>query len=224
MPKGTTGMKCKHVQKRLVDYSENVLDEKTQSRFEEHLVNCPICTQDLHEIEHTFRVLRSDTLPEPPEEFWSDFTSKVMTEINKRKAPSKIEYSLSFPRFRMAMAIAGLIVIIGGLFLYFNAEIRQFFHPVDITADRSDQNNTLSTSPADPGEHDEIETALSRIASEDLMRDILEHDLALFDGATSLSSDIEYSDEMLYFLIHSLTEEEKKALLFKLRKIRDTSQ
>jgi hypothetical protein len=215
-------MKCKQVQQKLVDYSEKLLDDKARSRIEEHLQKCSVCTQELHAIENTIAFLQALPFQDPPEAFWTDFTSKVMSTINKMPSPSKIQRLWYFPRVRMAMAFFVLIVILGGLYGYFHAEIQRVLHPVNITAAaRSEQDSTLSGAP--DTKHP-IEKALHRIASDDLKHAMLEHDLALFEGSDAVSFDRDYSDEMVYFLINSLTEEEKEALLTELHKMKNTSQ
>lgn len=222
-------MKCKHVQKKMLEYSEKLLDEKARSRVEEHLQECSLCAQELHDIEQTLDLLQSVPFPEPPESFWIDFTSGIMTRINKMGTPSSARLAFSFPQFKLAVVLVALIAILGGLYVYFHAEIQQFLHPVDTTTELSRQGGTPQPSPghleADKGIQDNaLETTLNNIASEDLKQDMLESDLALFDGATDVIFETDYSDEMLYSLINSLTEEEKEALLSELYKMKDEAR
>jgi hypothetical protein len=129
----------------------------------------------------------------------------------------------------LAVVLVALIAILGGLYVYFHAEIQQFLHPVDTTAELPRQGGPPQISPGhlevDKDIQDTaLETALNNIASEDLKQDILEFDLALFDGATDVIFETDYSDDMLYSLINSLTEEEKEALLSELYKMKDEAQ
>jgi len=214
-------MKCKHIQQKMIEYSEKLLDEKARTQVDEHLQKCSTCAQELNDVKHTLDLLQSVTFPEPPESFWIDFTSSVMSKINKMESPSPTSRLFSFPQFKIKMAVAFLVLIaiIGGLYLYFNAEIQQIPHPVDNMAELPGQGNTLPQSPDHPYVVDTLETTLGKIAPEDLRQDILESDLALFDGKTDVTFDIDYSDDMLYSLINSLTEEEKRALLSELYKM-----
>lgn len=219
-------MKCKHVQQKMLEYSEKLLDENAQIRIEEHLQKCSRCAQELSDIEYTLDLLQSVPFPEPPESFWTDFTSGVMSRINTIKTPSSTRQVFSFPRFKTALVLLILLVILGGVYVYFHPEIQQFWHPIDTTAKLPGQGDTPQTSP-DHVETDAVipddalETTLHNIASKDLMQDMLESDLALFDGVTDTIIEIDYSDDMLYSLINNLTEEEKKALLSELYKMKD---
>jgi hypothetical protein len=143
--------------------------------------------------------------------------------------PSAARPVFSFPQLRLAMVLVALIVILGGLYIYFHAEIQQLLHPVDTTAELPKQGGTLQPSPGhletDKSIQDNaLETTLNNIASEDLMQDMLESDLALFDGATDVIFETDYSDDMLYSLINSLSEEEKEALLSELYKMTEEAR
>ena len=213
----------------MLEYSEKLLDEKARSRVEEHLQECSLCAQELNDIEQTLDLLQSVPFPEPPESFWIDFTSSIMTKINKIGTPSSTRLVFSFPQFKLAVVLVALIAILGGLYVYFHAEIQQFLHPVDTTAKLPRQGGTSQPSPgrleADKGIQDNaLETTLNNIVSEDLKQDMLESDLALFDGATDVIFETDYSDDMLYSLINSLTEEEKEALLSELYKMKDEAR
>jgi hypothetical protein len=214
----------------MLEYSEKLLDENAQTRIDEHLQECSMCAQELSDIEYTLDLLQSVPFPEPPESFWTDFTSAVMIRINRMETPSSKRWQVfSFPRFKTAVVLLVLIVILGGVYVYFNTEIQQFLHPVDTTAKLPGQGETLQRA-SDLYEtdgviqDDALETTLNNIASKDLMQDMLESDLALFDGAPDVIIEMDYSDDMLYSLINSLTEEEKKAFLSELYKMRDETR
>ena len=213
----------------MLEYSEKLLDEKARSRVEEHLQECSLCAQELNDIEQTLDLLQSVPFPEPPESFWIDFTSSIMTRINKMGTPSSTRLVFSFPQFKLAVVLVALIAILGGLYVYFHAEIQQFLHPVDTTAELPRQGGISQPSPghleADKDVQDNaLETTLNNIVSEDLKQDMLESDLALFGEAPDVIFETDYSDDMLYSLINSLTEEEKEALLSELYKMKDEAR
>lgn len=113
-------MKCKHVQKHLLDYSESVLDQDTRSHIEEHLRNCPVCAGELREFEQTVKLLQSAPSQEPPEAFWTDLTSNVMGEIHKMGPIQTTRRAFFFPDFKwVAVAIAILLLVFASFFLYF---------------------------------------------------------------------------------------------------------
>jgi hypothetical protein len=211
-------MKCQQVQQQLLEYSEQLLDEHTRSRVAEHLQTCTGCTRELHNLEKTMTLLQSLPAQEPPEAFWTDFTARVMGKIKTMPAPTRAERLWVAPRFRIALAFCVLLLILGGLYVYFHQEIHQFFRPQDLIAERSRQ---PLPSPGVPQTDQSLTTPLKRIASEDLQRDMLEHDFALNEGSTPMSVDSDASDEMIELFINSLTDEEKEALLTELHKMND---
>ena len=92
-------MKCKHVQKQLLDYSESLVDQKARLLIEEHLRNCPECARELWDFEQTVRLLQSLPIQEPPEAFWTELTSRVMRKIQQKNIVPSTERYLFFPNF-----------------------------------------------------------------------------------------------------------------------------
>ena len=217
-------MKCEHVQQKILDYSEKLLNERDQAQIEEHLHRCATCTQELREIEQTLDLLQAVPFPEPPASFWTDFTSRVMRKITTRDVPAPTRRLFPFPRWTMAVAFLALFGIIGGVYLYFHAEMPQNLSPTETTGLSVPGGNLSRTSPVQRETDAAMAPALRQIASEELQQEMLESDLALFDGTPMATLDLDESDETLYFLINSLTAEEKQALLSELYKMRDTSQ
>lgn len=217
-------MKCKHVQKKLLDYFEGVLDPRTQLRISEHLQQCPVCAQELRDIEQTVTLLQSVPIQEPPEAFWPDFTTNVMREVRKAEAPLTPErVFFFFPNFRLAAAAAIIIALLVGGGLYFSDDVRSLFLPgepkVAELTEEGDSAQSDATPASEPMEAEDIEIALSRIASDELVEDILGADLALFEGGDGFMFDMGGGDETLYLLINSLTEEEKELLLQELQRM-----
>jgi hypothetical protein len=210
-------MKCKHVQQQLLDYSEELLEQKTRALIEGHLQHCPECRQELHDLNRTIDLLQSVPFQEPTEQFWHNFTTTVMRRIKHTEPiPARRMFSF-FPQARMAFAVAVLIILIGGLIFYFTNSVQQSHK---LTAQRSDQQADELPVSLSPAEEKTIKDIFERIADEKLQHDMLETEFALFDGNTVEVFDADNSDEMLYYLISTLTEEEKDLLLSELYKMK----
>ena len=216
-------MKCKHVQQYLLDYSEELLDQKTRFLVDEHLSKCAECTKELQEIEQTIHLLQSLPVQEPPETFWPDFTSNVMREVRKLDAvPVEKRSFFFFPKVRIAMAVAVLILVISGLALYFSGAFQKLWHPAELTAQRSGvQHVEERVASQDSESEKELNEILDKFASDELMDDILNSDFALFEGDGGMTLGAGHSDdEWLEFLINSLTDEEKDQFLLELYKMK----
>jgi hypothetical protein len=200
-------MNCKHVQSQMLDYAEKLLDQSVNTQIEAHLRQCAACTQEFQEIAQTLQLLQTTPFQEPPEAFWTDFTSRVMRQINTMEVPSPRRSLWSWfflPRWKIAFVFVALFGLFGGGYWYFQAALRPGPQPV---------------APDEP-----LTTALRKIVPPDLAQDVLNTELALFDGTVETFSESDASDETLALLINSLTAEEKKAFLAELYKIRDATR
>jgi len=215
-------MKCKRIQQQLLDYSEELLEQKDRACIEEHLQTCPECRQELYDIKKTIYLLQSVPLEEPPETFWSDFTANVMRKINKMNTiPTTSRAVFFFPNFKMAaVAAAVLVVILGSIFLYYSETFQQWLHPTEFTAQHSEPYTNELVISGTPAVETIIKSLPPELVSEELMDDILEAEFALVDGEILGVFDVNNSDEMLYFLISTLSEEEKDRLLSELYKMK----
>jgi len=206
----------------MLDYSEKGLDESVQARIEEHLQNCDDCAQELHAFKQTVRLLESVPLREPPEAFWNDFTTNVMHKVNGMEVPSRRRWSFSWPRFRPAMVFGVLaLLVVGGAFAYFSPAIHQKLTPLMKMAGLTTETAPERELPGVGHAEVDLEKALQQIASEDLMHDILESEMALFDTDAGLPVELYYPDDTLNLLISSLTDAEKQALLDELHKMKN---
>ncbi len=211
-------MKCKHVQQQLLDYSESLVDSKSHSLIEEHLSSCSTCARELQEFEQTIHLLQSVPFQEPPDAdaFWSDFTSNVMRNIRKTERIPEHRRLFIFPHSRMVfVAIAVFFMTFGSLMFYFTGGVHRIFSFMfpsskPIIAERSESKTVAEV----------IEMKLEEIASEELVNDILDTELALIDKDNVATFDVDNSDEALYRLIESLNDKEKELLLLELRKMR----
>lgn len=212
-------MKCKHIQYQLLDYSEDLLDRSTQELIKEHLQECAACRQELDDLEKTVHLLHVLPSQEPSEDFWNDFTTNVMRKIKRMEAPSVRPSFPFFPQFRMAaVAFAVLLIILGGVFLWYSISLQEALPPAErIAHDSAQQPQEIPLALQTP----ERELPMFEgIASEELLYDILDKEFAFTEGEVASMYRVDYSDEMLYFLISTLTEEEKDQLLAELYKMK----
>lgn len=218
-------MKCKQAQQKLVEYSEHVLNKNAQSQIQQHVQTCAACAQELQEIEETVTLLKSVSLQEPSETFWTDFTSNVMKKVSTAEIPVRHRRFFQFPRLTFAVVLCALFVILVGGYAYFRihttrvettAELPVSEPAGAVVLEETQNDETLPLTPDKAG--------LRHIASDELTQDILESGLALFDGATSTSLDMLSSDDMLDVLLYGLTVEEKQVLLSELYKMKEMSQ
>jgi len=202
-------MKCKHVQQKMLDYTEHVLDSPAYEQVKHHLQACPECTQELEAIQGTLDLLTSTPIEEPPESFWTDFTSDVMRKVRTAKPPVANRQLFSSWQIRLVMACV-LLLIITGIYAYWS--IRN--HP---------QVMTTQTLPGDV-DTPPLDTALRQIIPEELPQRMLETEFALFDDIGSPALEIYSSNMELDGLLSSLSAEEKRELLLELYKMRERSQ
>jgi hypothetical protein len=156
-------------------------------------------------------------MEEPPESFWTDFSSDVMNKVYATEAPIRRRTFGALPRFRLAMGLLAVILVLGGIAAYVYFQLPS----VERTITFSDSELPPVTEEAGSSS---VETTLQHIASEDLMHDILDSEFALFDGTLSITLDARYSDDMVDALLSGLTIEEKQALLAELYKMRENSE
>ncbi len=209
-------MKCKHVQQKLVDYSESLVDQKTRLLIEEHLQNCSECSQELKDFEETIHLIQSVSIQEPSDAFWDDFTAGIMRKIEMTGKTSSVETKLFFsPSFRMAaVTVALLLLLVGGMFAYSTGAIRKvlpafFSSSPHLLVESAEQPAQVSSGVEEDG-----------IVSEEFVDDIPEADLALLGRAAWENFTVGTYDETLYFLIENLSEEEKDLFLKELEQMR----
>jgi len=57
---------CEDVNRFLVDYMDENLEEKTRIKFEKHLQNCPSCRTFFDQYAETIRLVQEDEVEIPP--------------------------------------------------------------------------------------------------------------------------------------------------------------
>ncbi len=207
-------MKCKHVQQKMLDYTEHVLNSHVQQQVTHHLQTCRECSQELEAIQGTLELLSSSpSFQDPPESFWNDFTMDVMRKVRAAEPPEPTHLSFSTWQMRLAMACALLLVMMAGLYAYQALRPQAPIMTTQTDAPRED--------PAIPPA---LDTALQRLVPEELPLDMLDTEFALFDDMGSPALESPSSDTALEGLLSGLSDEEKRALLLELYKMREPSQ
>lgn len=202
-------MKCKHVQQKMLDYTEHVLDSPAYEQVEHHLQTCQECTQELAAIQETLDLLASTPIEEPPESFWIDFTSDVMRKVRTAKPPVASRQLFSSWQIRLVM-VCVLLLIITGIYAYWSTRTQP----------------QVMTTQTIPGDIDTppLDTALQQIIPEELPQRMLETEFALFDDIASPALEIHSSNTELEGLLSGLSVEEKRELLLELYKMRERPQ
>ncbi len=206
-------MKCKDVQKRLIDYSEALIDQKKSVQIETHLRSCAKCSQELKTFEETVRLLQSVPIKEPPEEFWDDFTRGVMQNVRRVERASVPALAFRFPRLKIAIvAVATILLMLAGLSFYTPGGFLGILqkHPQQVAQQPLERNTPVDT----------LGGALEKIVPSEMVEDILHSEWALLDGQRLSVFELDASDEMIDFLLENLTESEKQALLVELERMK----
>ena len=201
-------MKCKDVQKKLLDYSEGTLDPKTSMRVEMHLRTCEQCAEELKAFEDTVRLLQRMPIKEPSEEFWNAFTRGVMQNVRRVErttAPSAFLYS---PRLNVAFVAVATILVIAGAVFFIKGNV--FHNNQQQIAQQSVEVNT-------PVEN--IDETLKKIVHPKMVEEMLHTNWALIDGQQLPMFDADFSDDAIDLLLDDLTESEKQALLAELERL-----
>jgi hypothetical protein len=205
-------MKCKHVQQKMLDYTEHVLHDRAHEQVEHHLQSCQVCAQELEALQETLDMLAATPIQEPSESFWNDFTTDVMRKIRKADPPEPGWYFFPSWQIRMASACIIVLILIAGMFAY--RSLRK--QPSIIT--------TQSTERPATSEMSALNTALQQIVPEELPQRMLDTEFALFDDIGSPRLEIYSGDTVLEGLLSGLSAEEKRALLIELYKMQEQSQ
>ena len=201
-------MKCKDIQKKLLDYSEGNTDQKTSLQIETHLRSCATCAQELQTFEETVRLLQSVPIKEPPEEFWNDFTRGVMQNVRRVERVTAPSFFVRFPRFNMAVvAVAAILLVMSGVLFFIKSDGFKT-HPQQLAQHQQDRET--------PGGLNET---LEKIVPSKMVEEILHEEWALIDGQELSAFDGDASDDVIDFLLEDLTESEKQALLVELERM-----
>ena len=67
------------------DYIDGTLDAPTKGVVERHLTSCQNCTSLHRRLERTVMLVKNAPLPQPPEDYWNDFTPRVMERLGEEE-------------------------------------------------------------------------------------------------------------------------------------------
>lgn len=114
----------KDIQELLPAYLEQAIRQDERSRVEGHLSSCGDCRMELE----LLRVLASEPVPDPGEEFWAAMPGKVYRQVRSEEQRtrswwgSRVPLSLALPRWAWAAAV--LIVAAASWLLVLSAPVR----------------------------------------------------------------------------------------------------
>ncbi len=184
-----------------------MLNGAAQQQVEQHVQTCRECSQELKAIQGTLELLSSTpAFQEPPESFWDDFTTDVMRKVRHAEPSNPINSLFAGWHMRLAMACVILLMLMAGIYAY---RVLRRQPPIMVT--QTDETPEGEANPSALG------TALQTIVPEELPRNMLDTEFALFD-------DMDSNDTTFEGLLSGLSDEEKRALLLELYKMREPSQ
>jgi HEAT repeat protein len=111
-------MKCDEIDKLMMDYLDNNLDESLTREIEKHLETCERCLDELKDSQHVLSLISEGEMTKPDDSLRINFYHMLHTEIKKEEAknsPAKTMipwYNMS--SYRVAAAVA---LLIAGTFL-----------------------------------------------------------------------------------------------------------
>ena len=76
---------CEDIRKWFVDAIYNELDEEQTQFLEDHLQQCPDCSQEYNHIRNTINLMDNYSRPEPEQEFWNGYWDKLSTRLETER-------------------------------------------------------------------------------------------------------------------------------------------
>ena len=127
-------MNCREVHDQLIEFHEEQLGRGDAEQIRAHLRMCPRCRQELTAIEKIIGGLKSQRIPDPGEDFWREFPTRVRKAFHEGERPIGVPILqrvweliygstkwLPFPKpVGAAVSIAAIVLVITGL-LFFKA-------------------------------------------------------------------------------------------------------
>jgi len=80
---------CNKIKKMAGDYYQNLLEPDRASQVEFHLTECPSCRKEYEETLAVLTLLKGDRLREPAGEFWTDLSSRIMSQVRLYRPKEK---------------------------------------------------------------------------------------------------------------------------------------
>jgi hypothetical protein len=113
---------CKRCRELFAESFYGELNPDQRHFLENHLKNCPKCSQEFAEMESTLKIMDKRIRPEPGQAFWDGFGKRVAQRIEEEKPIDvKVEsrwrtfiQGLSFaPKWAFQAAAAALLIVVG---------------------------------------------------------------------------------------------------------------
>ena len=119
-------MKCKHAQKMLADYVDEVLDAEDNRRVQEHIAGCDSCRRELDVLRQILGHINDVKVEYPPAHVWENFLPDLHRRIER-------EAILAFRRQRRQRfyALPGWVASVAAVVLIFVAAMMLQYYPND---------------------------------------------------------------------------------------------
>ena len=117
-------MKCKNIQKELISYYYQDLNDALKAEIERHLGTCDKCMSSWERLKTTLNNIETKE-PDFPHAFWQEYRRKVYEKIEGKKASNLSR----FPGFAPALAAIVIVLslsIFGGIRFYESKQERDF--------------------------------------------------------------------------------------------------
>jgi len=122
-------MKCEHVQEKLSEYLDGLLDRDTSGLIQSHLASCPHCQAEIQALTEAKRAVAGLPVIEPP----SGFSQRVMGRVREEADRRNLFRRLFLP-MRIKIPIHALaLILVGGIAVY----LYQSHQPVQPVAMKS---------------------------------------------------------------------------------------
>ena len=115
-------MKCKHVQKMLADYIDEVLDIKDRHRVQEHIAGCDSCRREMKMLRQILSHIDDAKVEYPPVHVWENFLPDLHRRIEQEAIlafkKQRRQRFYAFPGWVASAAIVVLIFIAAMMLQY----------------------------------------------------------------------------------------------------------
>jgi len=107
-------MRCSRINKRIMAYHDGELTETWSKRVEKHILSCSLCEKALKGLETADQGI---AVPDPGNEYWNDFTARVMDRVKDDPVVAQAHIKLKEPgRFwenrRLAPVFSLVLVVV----------------------------------------------------------------------------------------------------------------
>ncbi|MET0153268.1 MAG: zf-HC2 domain-containing protein [Candidatus Binatia bacterium] len=172
----TIGLRCFLLRPRLVSFADGTLPEPVQSGVEQHLANCPRCTEDVVALREVPAVLRRDVTPVRDEAFWVRQRESIVRAVEASASPRATDRPAYVWWLAPALAAMALLLVV------------RAWNPTDLAAPAPTTAPALATTSAVGGE--------TIAALVDEPAPVFSEDVASLDDATIASLGASLDEEI----------------------------